>query len=400
MLDSVAQRRALAVLAALAFATILWLVHPVGIGLFFGALLAFTFQPLHRSMCRQLHRMRHGRRAILAAFACTTVATALVAGSLAELGYVIFGKGAGIVAALPAALAPDGQLARFFQRVASHLAPFGMNPGDLATHLRDLATQAALNLAQVAGALAGITFEVIITLLIVATTMFVVLARWPILARTAERVAPVAPRHTRNLLFELCTTGRHVMLGTIVTGAIQGILAGFVYALTNVPQAAFFGAMTAVASLLPLFGTMFVWVPLGIYLFMTGHPTAGIVEIAYCLVVVVGVTDYFLRAKLVGRSDTMRTYPTLIALFGGLAVFGAVGLVLGPVILAMALAVLRIYRREREALARRADAAPSFGESGRSSAAAARGLSAPASVPVMRRFAGSRGHPRGQQRVR
>src|SRR6185437_4407620 len=121
--------------------------------------------------------------------------------------------------------------------------------------------------------------------------------------------------------------------------------AGFVAA--RVPEAAFLGAMTAVASLLPVVGTLLVWVPAAVLLFAGGHAGAGIFTLAWGSVAIVGVCDYIVRPRLVGGGETMSGWLTFVALFGGIKLFGFAGLLLGPMIAGTSVAALRLYERTR-----------------------------------------------------
>jgi predicted PurR-regulated permease PerM len=128
---------------------------------------------------------------------------------------------------------------------------------------------------------------------------------------------------------------------------VQGALAGAGYAIAQVPQAAFLGALTAVASLVPVFGTVLVWVPAGLALLVAGHPGRGAFELVWGSCAVVGFCDYVLRPRLVGRAQTMSTWMTFVGLFGGIKLFGAVGFLFGPLVVGVASAVLRLYERTR-----------------------------------------------------
>ena len=160
-----------------------------------------------------------------------------------------------------------------------------------------------------------------------------------------ETILPLRPEHTRALLAAFRRAGRATLLGTVVTGVVQGALAGVGYWVTGVPEPVFFGIATAIASIVPAVGTLLVWVPAGIYLLVSGHVAWGIVELAWGLLVVVGFSDYVVRPRLVGDED-MPLVLTFIALFGGLEVLGVAGLLVGPVLVSVALVALRLYARE------------------------------------------------------
>ena len=96
---------------------------------------------------------------------------------------------------------------------------------------------------------------------------------------------------------------------------------------------------------MPAVGTLLVWVPAGLYLLAAGSPIAAAVELTWGALVVVAFTDYVVRPRLVG-DEGMPAILTFLGLFGGLEVLGLPGLIAGPVLMALAVAVLRLYARE------------------------------------------------------
>jgi predicted PurR-regulated permease PerM len=333
-------QRALRIAALLAFLAIVWITRPVGIGVVLGMLTAFTLLPL-------FVRLREVRYlSSLAALIC--VATALLATLLAlgSMGYLIIERGGILLREHLSALAPGGPVRHFFEQMNVRLPRFGIHPDRLAERIGGATTDLSMRLAGMASALARATVSTLLTLFFLLLTCYYMLQNWSALSCHAELLVPLEPRDTRALLNEFRRVGRSVLLGTVLTGIAQGVLAGLGYWMTGVPEAAFFGTLTAIASLLPGVGTLLIWVPVGIVLLLSGHVTRGIVELLWGLVVIVGCCDYLLRPQLVGRNGELPGLLTLIGLFGGLEVFGLVGLILGPVIISLAVALLRIYERE------------------------------------------------------
>jgi predicted PurR-regulated permease PerM len=177
--------------------------------------------------------------------------------------------------------------------------------------------------------------------------MYLVLRYWPLMVAATAAVSPLDPRHTRAVLAEFKHAGRATLTGTVVTGLAQGAFAGIGFWFSGVPQPAFFGAATAVGSLLPGVGTLLVWVPVGLFLAATGHPGKAAGELIWCALTVVGVSDYLIKPKLVGDEDTPAIL-VYIALFGGVEVLGLAGLIMGPILMALAVAALRLYAREAQ----------------------------------------------------
>jgi predicted PurR-regulated permease PerM len=213
--------------------------------------------------------------------------------------------------------------------------------------LRGALGELATWLARVATQLAFIVADALLALFFMVFTMYFVLRNWVGLSKRAEHLLPINPHHTRRLMRELRRLGRAVVLGNFGTGLIQGGIAGVGYWVARVPQPAFWAAITTVASLVPVFGTLLIWVPAGLMLLLGGRPGAGMFELIWGATAVVALCDYVVRPRLVGRGQTMSSWMAFVSLFGGLKLFGFIGLLLGPLLAGLALAVLRLYERTR-----------------------------------------------------
>jgi predicted PurR-regulated permease PerM len=128
----------------------------------------------------------------------------------------------------------------------------------------------------------------------------------------------------------------------LVIGAVQGGLAGLAFAVIGIQGSAFWGTVMAVLSIIPGVGTALVWVPAAIWLFANGSEGAAIGLTLWC-VAVVGTVDNVLRPYLVGRDTQMSDLLIMLATLGGLFLFGAVGIIVGPLIAALFVTVWEIY---------------------------------------------------------
>jgi predicted PurR-regulated permease PerM len=128
---------------------------------------------------------------------------------------------------------------------------------------------------------------------------------------------------------------------------VQGALGGLGYAIGHLPEAPLLGALTAVSSLVPVVGVMLVWVPAGLIPLAFGHTAKGVFQLAWGLLLTTLFCDYVVRPKLVGSGEGGSTWLTFIGLFGGIKLFGFIGLLLGPLIVGMSVASLRVYERVR-----------------------------------------------------
>jgi predicted PurR-regulated permease PerM len=326
-------RRALQVAAFAALLILMRLAMPLGVGLLLGALLAFVLQPFY-------DRLRAHMRPVFAAVLCAAGSMLCVGIIIFGLGYLIVVQGADLVSGLPQTFAPGGALHDGAEHLFSRLH---IAPDEVLAKARDAAISVGTKAAGIAAAVAGATFSGLLALLILTLTTFYVLLNWEQVSRTCERDLPFHPSHTTALLEEFRETGRQVLFGNVAAGLIQGLLAGIGYWATGVPKPALFGALTAVASLVPAIGTVIAWAGIGLYLILSGHTWPGIAELAYGALIIGALTDYVIRPRLVATRNSIPALLTFIGLLGGTEVFGLIGLVLGPLIVTMCVAVIKIY---------------------------------------------------------
>ena len=338
--SSPAQRHALAIFALASVGALVWLSLPIASGLFLGTLLAFSLLRVHERLS-----VRLGRPAVAAALLSIASGLATVGGLLA-LSYFVVVRGVVAARSLARGFEPEGSFRKILTRLddATRTSPFGTI--DVTERVRGAAAEAASKLTDLIPVVAGATFSATLTFFFTVMTAFFVLRHWTKILERAERLLPLHPTHTRVVLAEFQKVGKEVFIGTMLTGLTQGLLAGVGYAIAGVPEAALLGALTAVCSVVPAVGTLLVWVPVGVGLIVSGHPGAGIFELLWGTLVVGILSDYVIRPKLVGGRGHVPTLLTFIALFGGVKVFGLLGLVVGPVIASVALALLRTYDRE------------------------------------------------------
>jgi predicted PurR-regulated permease PerM len=331
---------ALSVLGLVGIALFLWLTLPVALGLLLGMLIAFTVESPYRRLAA-----RWGRPT-LAAMVCAAGTAILFFVAMGCLGYLLVSRGVVMAGAAQVAFAPGGGGWEFVQGIAHRVGIEEISPESLTDRIVAAAGEIATSVAEIGARIARASFRILLGGIFAVMAIHFVLRHWHAITARIEALLPLETRHTRALLEEFQRAGRSVLLGTILTGLAQGLLAGVGYWLTGVPQAAFFGALTAVASLMPAVGTVLVWVPAGVYLILIGHPTAGVAELIYGALVVVFVSDYVIRPRLVRDAHGTPALLTFVGLFGGLEVMGLAGLIVGPVVMSVALAMLRIYEAE------------------------------------------------------
>jgi predicted PurR-regulated permease PerM len=163
----------------------------------------------------------------------------------------------------------------------------------------------------------------------------------------AMALVPLDDRRKGELLSHLSNVLQAVVLGSLVTALVQGTLVGIGFAIAGLPWATVFAVLAIGASLIPIVGTAMVWIPAALWLFVSGHPGLG-VFLAIWGAVVVSSADNVVRPLFVSSRASMSTLPVFIGIIGGVSAFGAIGAVLGPVVIALALALVRFTEETRK----------------------------------------------------
>ncbi len=194
------------------------------------------------------------------------------------------------------------------------------------------------NLAAATRGAVGFLFDVFIMLY--STFFFLRFGRE--LLDEVMRLVPLAKDDKSLLLGKFVSVSRATLKGTLVIGIVQGGLAGLAFAAVGIDNAVFWAAIMAVLSVIPGIGTALVWVPAVIFLMADGQTVSAVGLLLWCGIVV-GLADNLLRPALVGKDTEMPDLIVMLSTFGGLMVFGAAGLVIGPLIAALFLAIWRIH---------------------------------------------------------
>lgn len=155
--------------------------------------------------------------------------------------------------------------------------------------------------------------------------------------------SPLLDTHDEYVTKTLKKAILSIFVGALSVSIIQGILTGLGFKIFGIPAPAIWGSVAAVASLVPGLGTSLVTVPGIIYLIVTGHYLYAI-GLAIWGVFAVGLIDNFLGPHLIKKGIDVHPFFILISVLGGIALFGPIGFVLGPLVLALLFALLELYK--------------------------------------------------------
>jgi predicted PurR-regulated permease PerM len=160
-----------------------------------------------------------------------------------------------------------------------------------------------------------------------------------------DNVSPLKKGQTRELLREFKRVSYSVIVSTIITSGVQAAAALVGYYIAGVPHPVFFGAVTFFVAFIPAIGAGGVCLTASLLMLLTGHPYAALF-LAIWAVTVVGLIDNIVKPFLIKNGMELHGSIVFFALIGGLLAFGATGLLIGPLIVALVLALLRIYHRD------------------------------------------------------
>lgn len=197
----------------------------------------------------------------------------------------------------------------------------------------------------VAGALATgakSTASFLMSLFIMLVAIFYFLPKGGDWLDKALRYTPLSENDKEQLLKTFISVTRASLKGTLIIGIVQGGLAGFSFGLAGISSPLFWASVMVVFSMLPVVGISVIWIPAVIFLALKGQTMAAVGVGLWCAIVA-GTIDNLLRPILIGKDTKMPDLLVLITTLGGLAMLGAVGILIGPIIGALFVAVWEIW---------------------------------------------------------
>jgi len=337
--------RAFALVSLLVLGYLLYLVlSPFFAPIAWALFIAFLIYPLHAWLARRL-----GGRNAVSAVLLTVAVFLIVLGPLAALGAAF------------AAQVTD--LLRHAQAFAAEHKPSALS--DFATlpvigpALAWLQENANISLAQLQAwaveaaqailrALAGLgraaflgALGTVIGFALMMFILFFAIRDGRRMADAARALVPLDEKEKSRLFAHLATVTRALVYGTGVTALVQGALVGVGFAAVGLPSPLVFGVLAALAALVPLAGTPLVWVPAAIVLAAQERWYAALFMVLWGGMVV--TIDNFLRPWLVSGRAEIGALTVFIGVLGGVSAFGPIGVFLGPLALALAVALIRFY---------------------------------------------------------
>jgi predicted PurR-regulated permease PerM len=333
------------VVVSLMMAVIVW---PFATALLWAALAAIMFQPLYRWMLRMLR----GRRNPAAIATLLVIFFAVLVPAL-WLGTLVVQEALVLVARLQS---QPIDLAATFDKLYAMLPQFAQEAvdrsgwGDLSTaqaRLQELLAQSAGAIASQAVSIGSGALGFLLSFAVGLYVMFFLLRDGERIGQILLNTVPVERAIAERLAERFLGIVRATIKGSGVVGVVQGLLAGISYAIVGLDSALLFGVLTTILALVPVIGAGAVYIPVGLWLLLTGALWQGVFVLVVG-VVIISTIDNVLRPILVGRDTGIPDWIILVTTLGGIGLLGFSGIVLGPLVAGLFLASWSILQEHRE----------------------------------------------------
>jgi predicted PurR-regulated permease PerM len=316
--------------------------QPLATALLVAAVLAIVLAPVQIGFSRVLRG-----RPKLAATLLVLAVLALVIGPLVALSAVAVNEASAGARFLLQTVRGEG-IEGLISRLPESLQRYGREAldalGDVGQFLEAQISAQAGRAASAVGTAIAATGAFVVQAALMLLALFFLLVGGHDLLAWLENVSPLGRSHTRELIAEFRKVSYAVIVSTLISAAAQAIAALIGYELTRVPHSFFFFGLTFFAALVPA-GAPTICIIAAIVL-LAGGKVYSALFLAIWAVLVVGMVDNIVKPYVMKGDIEMHGGVLFFALIGGLAAFGMVGLLLGPLAVALFLALLRIYRRD------------------------------------------------------
>jgi predicted PurR-regulated permease PerM len=228
------------------------------------------------------------------------------------------------------------------QRMGNYLSGLTGNRVDFQGMLNSTLDQIRASMIALAPNILGSLTELLLGLFIMFFVMYYAFREGEGFLMRIKMLLPLDSNLKESLFFELRTVTQAVLYGQVMTAMIQGTLGGLGLLVFGVGNWLFWGAIMTIMAFLPVLGTPIIWVPAAVGLILDGETGRGIGLLVYGSTIVMNI-DNFIRPRLVSGRTKVHPVLILIGVLGGLQIFGFVGMLVGPLVLALLVALIKFY---------------------------------------------------------
>ena len=344
MKEQIDQIRWLGVLAVTAIALYLcWLMLRPFIGvLAWAVVLVIVFYPVHRRLTRKIRS-----RSLSALVSCLLVVLIVVL-PLTVLTFALTQELAGVIPKIPAQISqlmnPEtsllGKASEWIQR------RFGIDTFRTQEFMVDQLKRTSEFVVGFSLSLASNIVSAIIKAFFVIFTMYYLFRDGDKIVARLPSALPLSEDQSETIIARTKEVVSASVYGVVVIAGLQGFLGGVMFWILGIPSALLWAVLMAFVCMIPVLGSFLVWLPLSIYLMVTGHWTKAVVLLVWGALAI-STIDNFLRPRLIRNHTRLHELFVFFSVLGGISVFGLLGIVLGPVVLAITLGLLQTFSARR-----------------------------------------------------
>jgi len=314
------------------------ILRPFAGVLAWSVVLAIICHPVQRLLARKTGRTG------LSAFITSVLAVLAILIPLLTLAAVAVNEGRALAHSVRGALqSGESPLQRMSATVGGIIGRLGVDQAALADWIQQHIAEWGQRAGQYTVSAAAGLLDASVSAMFVVIALFLLLRDGQDLVRAIPDLLPFDRERSDALLRRIADVVQASVYGVVVIAVMQGALCGAMFAVLGIPGSALWGIVTVFASVLPVVGAFAVWGPGTLYLAITGQWVQTIVLALWGTFVVSGI-DNVLRPRLVAGRAGLSELAMFFALLGGLTVFGALGVVLGPVAFATVAAIVDTLR--------------------------------------------------------
>jgi len=317
------------------------IVAPFAEPLAWSAVLAIFFYPVYTKLLQKTSKTR-------AAVYCTVAVTVLLIVPVLLVLLYAAREAVGATTEIQAAISNGSvKLPTHLMDWIRHRLPVSWRDLDIAEAARQGAEKVGSYLATSVGSWLKNLFSFFLHFFILLFALFFMFRDGEQIVHALQHLIPFDAEIQKDMLRESHDLIFASVAVALLIAAIQGLLGGTAFALTGLGTPVFMGVVIALFSIVPVVGSALIWVPAALWLGINHHWGKALLMVAICGGVA-GVLDNLVRPLLMRNRSRLNQLLLFISILGGLDVFGLLGLVIGPTIMAAALGVFRVYMEHRD----------------------------------------------------
>lgn len=304
------------------------------------ATLAVIFYPLYKNICTGLRKFIKTKRQfpeIISSLITLLIVIFIILGPLSIIGIQLFGELRQLYSSL------SGQEKPFFSQYVEQIEKtLGIFIPNFSENINTYIKQAISWMSQHIGSVFTGVGKAFVTLFLSMLAFYYLLKDGKHLKAFIVKISPLPDTDDEKIMIKLKQAVNSVIRGSLMIAIIQGFLTGIGFTIFGVPNATLWGSIAAISALIPSIGTSLILIPGILFLLLTGN-TFGAVGLSIWSLSAVGTIDNILGPYLMRQGLPIHPFVILLAVLGGITMFGPIGFLIGPLIVSLLFALFDIY---------------------------------------------------------